>query len=156
MHSPWFPTRLKNKINLIVKLSPEAPKLLGSAHGLEQIIVNLLLNAKDAILGKDKDSGNGVAGEITLKTRLHPDGQLALVEVTDNGCGIAPEHIPNIFNPFYTTKKMGKGTGLGLSVSLGIAQSHGGFIDLDSTVGKGSTFSVVLPLDGKPEAEIQK
>jgi len=142
----------KNKINLRVNLSPGMPKLLGSAHGLEQIIVNLLLNAKDAILGKEIDSGNGAAGEIVLQTRLHPNEQLAIIEVTDNGCGIAPEHIPNIFNPFYTTKKIGKGTGLGLSVSLGIAQSHGGFIDLDSTVGKGSTFRVVLPLDGKQEA----
>ena len=142
----------KNKINLRVNLSPGMPKLLGSAHGLEQIIVNLLLNAKDAILSKEKDSGNGASGEIMLQTRLHPNEQLAIIEVTDNGCGIAPEHIPNIFNPFYTTKKIGKGTGLGLSVSLGIAQSHGGFIDLDSTVGKGSTFRVVLPLDGKQEA----
>ena len=142
----------KNKINLRVNLSPGMPKLLGSAHGLEQIIVNLLLYAKDAILGKEIDSGNGAAGEIVLQTRLHPNEQLAIIEVTDNGCGIAPEHIPNIFNPFYTTKKIGKGTGLGLSVSLGIAQSHGGFIDLDSTVGKGSTFRVVLPLDGKQEA----
>ena len=69
------------------------------------------------------------------------------VEVRDNGCGIEPGHIPHIFDPFYTTKKVGKGTGLGLSVSLGIAQSHGGIIDVESSPGEGSCFSLILPIN---------
>ncbi len=76
---------------------------------------------------------------------MHPEGKLAIVDVADNGSGIEEEHIPQIFNPFYTTKKMGKGTGLGLSVSLGIAQAHGGFIDLETRLGEGSTFSLIIP-----------
>lgn len=136
----------KSKIELTVKLDPGIPRLSGSANGIEQIIVNLLLNAKDAVEDKIKDSVNTEKGLIKIETRLHSEGTLAIVEIADNGCGIEQEHVPHIFNPFYTTKQSGKGTGLGLSVSLGIAQAHGGFIDLDSTVGKGSTFSLILPL----------
>jgi signal transduction histidine kinase len=68
------------------------------------------------------------------------------VDISDNGIGIEQEDIPQIFNPFFTTKQSGKGTGLGLSVSLGIAQAHGGFIDVQTVAGQGSTFSLILPL----------
>jgi two-component system, NtrC family, sensor kinase len=120
----------------------------GSANSLEQIIVNLLLNARDAVESKFQAKGkNGTIGQITLDTRLHPQGNLAMVEISDNGTGIEQEDIPQIFNPFFTTKQSGKGTGLGLSVSLGIAQAHGGFIDVQTVVGQGSTFSLILPLN---------
>ena len=141
----------KSNIELVVELSPDIPKLSGSINGIEQIVVNLLLNARDAVGDKKSDNGDSEKGLITIKTRLHPDGTLVIVEVADNGCGIEQEHVPQIFNPFYTTKQSGKGTGLGLSVSLGIAQAHGGFIDLETTVGKGSTFSLILPLGKKEE-----
>lgn len=136
----------KSKIRLIVEKSPDIPLLSGSATSLEQIIINLLLNAKDAVESKYRDSGNGTTGEVKICSHLHPEGHLVIIDVTDNGSGIEEEHIPQIFNPFYTTKKSGKGTGLGLSVSLGIAQAHGGFIDLNTAIGKGSTFSLLLPL----------
>jgi len=139
----------KSKIELVANLNPEIPKLSGSANGIEQIIVNLLLNAKDAVEDKLRNNGDSEKGVITIETRLHPEGTLAILDITDNGCGIQQEHVPQIFNPFYTTKQSGKGTGLGLSVSLGIAQAHGGFIDLETTVGKGSTFSLILPLHKK-------
>jgi len=71
-------------------------------------------------------------------------GPSAVIEVTDNGRGIAPDHLPNIFRPFYTTK--GDGTGLGLSLARRIVEDHHGRIDVTSTVGKGTTFAVVLPL----------
>jgi len=136
----------KSKITLTVNRTAGIPILSGSASSLEQIIVNLLLNAKDAVEGMLRDEGNGAKGEIEVTTRIHPDGKLVIVDIKDNGSGIDEEHIPQIFNPFYTTKKSGKGTGLGLSVSLGIAQAHGGFIDLETKVGSGSTFSLILPL----------
>ncbi|MFU8793903.1 MAG: ATP-binding protein [Dethiobacteria bacterium] len=136
----------KSKITLTVNKTAGIPILSGSASSLEQIIVNLLLNAKDAVESMLCDQVNGARGEIKLATRIHPDGKLVIVDITDNGSGIEEEHIPQIFNPFYTTKKSGKGTGLGLSVSLGIAQAHGGFIDLETKVGSGSTFSLILPL----------
>jgi len=148
----------KSKIELVVKLTPDIPKLSGSSNGLEQIIVNLLLNAKDAVEEKLRGDRSAEKGTITIETRLHPDGALAIVNITDNGCGIEQKHVPQIFNPFYTTKQSGKGTGLGLSVSLGIAQVHGGFIDLETAVGTGSTFSLILPLpkDELPPGEKSK
>ena len=68
-----------------------------------------------------------------------------VIDVRDTGCGISEEHLPYIFDPFFTTKEVGKGTGLGLSVSYGIIKKHGGRITVDSTPGKGSTFTVELP-----------
>ena len=72
-----------------------------------------------------------------------------MVEVTDTGCGIKPEHLDKIFEPFFTTKPVGKGTGLGLSVSYGIVQQHGGTLEVESEEGKGSTFTVTLPVRRK-------
>ncbi|MGI6308554.1 MAG: ATP-binding protein [Dethiobacteria bacterium] len=136
----------KNKINLINKIAPSPQRIMGNSQGLEQIIVNLLLNARDAIKKKLLEKENDVPekGEVIISTRMLPEKFIA-VDITDNGCGIEAEKIPQIFNPFHTTKKSGKGTGLGLSVSLGIAQAHGGFIDVESVPGKGSTFSLILP-----------
>ncbi|MDW7738599.1 MAG: ATP-binding protein [Bacillota bacterium] len=136
----------KSKIRLAVNKTAGIPMLTGSPNGLEQIIVNLLLNAKDAVEEKLNNEGKGAKGKIAISTRIHPEGELVIIDIKDNGSGIAEEYIPQIFNPFYTTKKSGKGTGLGLSVSLGIAQAHGGFIDVDTAVGEGSTFSLILPL----------
>ena len=75
---------------------------------------------------------------------MKPHGTTAIVEVTDNGRGIAPDHLPNVFRPFYTTK--GDGTGLGLSLARRIVEDHHGRIDVSSTLGKGTTFAVILPL----------
>ena len=77
-----------------------------------------------------------------------------MVEVEDNGCGIRPEHRPRLFEPFFTTKPVGQGTGLGLSVSFGIVRDHGGAIEVESEVGRGSVFRVRLPL--RPEVRGQK
>ena len=68
-----------------------------------------------------------------------------MIEVTDTGCGIKPEHLDKIFEPFFTTKPVGKGTGLGLSVSYGIVQQHGGTLEVESVPGKGTTFTITLP-----------
>jgi signal transduction histidine kinase len=97
------------------------------------VLLNLLLNAQQAIESKGKI-------EVTLERR----GSTAVIEVTDNGRGIAPDQLPNIFRPFYTTK--GDGTGLGLSLARRIVEDHHGRIDVSSTVGKGTTFAVVLPM----------
>lgn len=136
----------KNKIELVRKLGPSLPILLGDAHGLEQIIINLLLNAKDAIESRISEESKELNGRIVIETKMRPDKFLT-VEVSDNGSGIDPGEILNIFNPFYTTKAPGRGTGLGLSVSLGIAQSHSGLIDVESVPGQGSTFRLLLPLE---------
>lgn len=141
----------KNKIELSQKLYASLPPVLGNAQGLEQVIINLMLNAKDAIDAKAGEGGNQKKGLITIKTRVQPEKFVA-VDIIDTGCGIDTSSIPHVFNPFYTTKRAGQGTGLGLSVSLGIAQAHRGFIDVDSVPGKGSRFSLIIPLDEpKPE-----
>jgi two-component system NtrC family sensor kinase len=110
----------------------------------QSVLLNLIINAMDAT--KPGDS-------VTLSTRnsalINEDGQTGIeIEVADTGCGIPPEHILKLFDPFFTTKEVGHGTGLGLSVSLGIVQRHGGTIRVDSEVGKGSTFTVWVPLEG--------
>ncbi|WP_395793148.1 sensor histidine kinase [Aquimonas sp.] len=69
-----------------------------------------------------------------------------MIEITDNGCGIAPEVLPRVFEPFFTTRSVGEGSGLGLSVAWGIAAEHGGRIEVESTPGQGSRFRVSLPL----------
>ena len=135
----------KSKINIMKNLNESPLMILGNAQGLEQIIINLLLNAKDAIEQKHMEDDDREKGEITISTRIKPEKFVA-VDIADNGCGIDQKKISQIFNPFYTSKKVSKGTGLGLSVSLGTAQSHGGFIDVESVPGKGSVFSLIIPI----------
>jgi signal transduction histidine kinase len=110
---------------------------------MKQVFLNLINNAVYAM--KER-------GVLTLRTRA-ADGMVH-VDLTDTGGGIAPEHLDKIFDPFFTTKPAVSGTGLGLSVSLGIVQSHGGTIDVESEVGRGSTFTVRLPVrTGIPPAD---
>lgn len=111
------------------------PPVRCSAGELKQVFVNLLVNAAHAIETK---------GTITLRTALR-DG-LAVVEIEDTGCGIPPENLKRIFDPFFTTKTVGKGTGLGLWISTTIIQKYGGTINVESTVGKGTKFTIQLPL----------
>ncbi|WP_256079936.1 ATP-binding protein [Massilia sp. YIM B04103] len=112
---------------------------------LNQVFMNLVINAAHAI--------GPARGQITIRTGCH--GGEAWVEVTDNGCGIAPEVLPRIFDPFYTTKPLGQGTGLGLSLSYGIVRNHGGRIDVQSAPGRGTAFRILLPLRQKEAAPAQ-
>ena len=107
---------------------------------MEQVFVNILLNAVQAI---EKD------GEIVLRTYAEDD--FVFVEIHDNGCGIKPENLGQIFQPFFTTKESGKGAGLGLSIVYGIVQGHGGTILVKSAPGKGSIFTVKIPTDRRRE-----
>jgi two-component system, NtrC family, sensor kinase len=101
---------------------------------MKQVFVNVINNAVHAM---------SEAGDLTVRTTAADE--IISVALTDTGIGIAPEHFDKIFDPFFTTKPAVSGTGLGLSVSLGIVQSHGGTIEVDSTVGRGSTFTIKLP-----------
>ena len=111
------------------------PPVLCHSGKINQVFLNLLANAVQAC-----DRG----GRVALRTRAQGDG--VVIEVQDNGCGIRPEHRVRLFEPFFTTKPVGQGTGLGLSVSFGIIRDHGGAIEVESEVGRGSTFRVRLPL----------
>ena len=134
---------LKYKCTVVKHYDQTLPQVYCIASQLNQVFMNLLVNAGHAIAEK---------GEITITTRQTPDGTVQ-VAISDTGCGIAAEHLPHLFEPFFTTKPIGKGTGLGLSITYGIIGKHKGSIDVSSEVGKGTTFTVNLPVDRSDEAE---
>jgi len=125
---------LAKSIEITLKKDPSLTEVEHDSDQIHQVLLNLLLNALQAI-----DLNGRVI--VTIKSQ----GSTAVVEVADNGRGIPPEDLPNIFRPFYTTK--GEGTGLGLSLARRIVEDHHGRIDVTSTVGKGTTFAVMLPLE---------
>ncbi|HWL15219.1 MAG TPA: ATP-binding protein, partial [Opitutus sp.] len=141
-----FPRTVTFQLNLAEKLPP----LLADQTQVQQIVLNLCVNARDAM-----PQGGAIAVSTSVKlgaelqSRHHaaePARRYACLDVTDTGTGMTPEVRARIFEPFFTTKAAHKGTGLGLAVVYGIATSHQGFIDVDSTPGVGSTFHVYLPL----------
>jgi len=126
--------RLRTGIQL-VRSDESVPPIECAPRELEQVFLNLLLNAADAV---------GDSGTIRLSTFC--DAARARVEVADDGSGIAPADLARVFDPFFTTKPVGKGTGLGLAISYEIVQRHGGEIEVRSELGRGTVFSVWLPL----------
>lgn len=136
-----------DNITVDARLDQNLPPLIADGEKLKQVFMNLLMNAKQAISGE---------GSIQVGTRLDSPGRNVLVSISDNGCGIPARQINRIFDPFFTTKPVGEGTGLGLSVSYGIIQDHDGRIEVDSRPGKGSTFTLVLPVAEVEESGDQK
>ena len=107
-------------------------RIVGDAHQLQQVFLNLMLNAEQAILG----SGVGSAIRVQTQTRRDGERERVVVQVIDNGPGIDADVLPHVFDPFFTTKPVGQGTGLGLSVSYGIVQQHGGELTVESRPGR--------------------
>ena len=131
-----FDLRLKEKnIETVLELSAEAGPVRIDHHLFQEVVMNLLLNSYDAV-------GNG--GIIQLTTG-NKDGSSVFMRIGDNGCGISQADLKKIFDPFFTTKEIGTGTGLGLSVCMGIIESHGGTIEVQSAEGSGTTFTITLP-----------
>ena len=131
------PQLRRSQIEIVRDYDPEAPRVFGNSGKLQQVFTNLILNAQDA---------NPNGGHVTLRTKRN--GHATVVEVQDDGIGIAPENVAKIYDPFYTTKGVGLGTGLGLAVSYGIVQEHSGHINVESTPGSGTTFRITLPTAG--------
>jgi two-component system NtrC family sensor kinase len=131
--------RAMQGIVIVEDLADALPTVEGDAHQIEQVMLNLAMNACEAMPN----------GGTLLISSLAADGKV-FVKFTDTGCGIKEEHLDQIFEPFFSTKPVGKGTGLGLSVSYGILQEHGGALEVESKEGKGSTFTVVLPCTAEP------
>jgi signal transduction histidine kinase len=124
----------------------EVPTIFCNSGQINQVLLNIILNAVQAI----KSEGDEKKGIITIKTYAVDNN--VFCQISDNGPGIAPETIKKIFDPFFTTKPVGKGTGLGLSISYDIiVNKHNGKILVDSTAGKGATFTIILPIKTKQE-----
>jgi PAS domain S-box-containing protein len=147
-------------VRIHLKMAPELPPILGNATQLHQVLLNLCVNARDAMPeGGQLELGakRVVLAEHIMTGEAKPvSGNYVVISVSDTGYGMAPEVLARIFEPFFTTKSEGKGTGLGLSTVIGIARSHNGFVEVSSQVGKGTTFEVYIPVaptDNLPETE---
>ena len=123
------------KISVNTQFGPSLPLVYANFGRLQQVFMNLILNARDAM-----PSG----GELTIATSSEDSS--VRVEISDNGVGIPPEHLKRIFDPFFTTKAIGGGTGLGLAVTYGIIREHLGKIEVQSVVGRGTSFRVEFPV----------
>lgn len=152
---------LPSSVRLVVKPYSGPINIYGSATQIHQVLLNLCTNAYQAM-----EASGGTLTVATrrvfqdqLPERYHPvaEGEFVRLEVSDTGCGIPPEMLSRIFDPFFTTKAAGDGTGLGLSVVQNILISHGGFIEAESAVGRGSRFLVYLPVTSQlPAAAAQE
>src|SRR6266540_2527143 len=129
---------IRHRARLEVEVG-DIPHVTGSEHRIGQVFLNLLINAAQAV-----PDGRAAENLVRAVTATAPDGR-ALVEISDSGSGIAADVLPHIFDPFFTTKPVGVGTGLGLSICHGIVSGLGGEIQVDSRLGRGSTFRVLLP-----------
>ncbi|MCK7514173.1 MAG: ATP-binding protein [Desulfobacterales bacterium] len=126
-----------HKIKLEKKLAQGLPRIVGNGNQIQQVLMNLMINAQQAMEGRP--------GVITLETVLADAGHVE-IRIADDGPGIPEEIRAKIFEPFFTTKAAGKGTGLAFPVSYGIIKDHGGVISVESQLGKGTLFIISLPL----------
>ncbi|MEZ0575544.1 ATP-binding protein [Halodesulfovibrio aestuarii] len=129
-------------VHIVTELDSELPYITAQHNKLQQVLLNLVINARDAIVERNED-GRDVRGRILIRTEYDDDG--VSVSVEDNGTGI-PDHVAEkVFEPFFTTKATGQGMGLGLAISYGIVREYGGELSILSTVGEGTCFTVRFP-----------
>jgi PAS domain S-box-containing protein len=138
------PNLRSDGVEVVKELEPDLPYVLADFHQIQQVFTNLIANAQQAMAAQPPPR--------RLLLRSYSRDGRSVMEVTDSGPGIAPGILPRIFDPFFSTKKQGRGTGLGLSVSYGIVREHGGELRVESQVGRGSTFSTILPVHAGPVA----
>ncbi|MFH2128829.1 MAG: DUF3365 domain-containing protein [bacterium] len=132
----------KQNIQVSLDLDDNIEDFVFDEDKIKQVFMNLLLNGIQAM---------PEGGTLNLVTKLNREKEQIVIDVTDSGSGISDDNLDKIFEPFFTTKERGKGTGLGLSVSYGIIQQHNGHISVSSQPGHGTTFSISLPINGKPD-----
>ena len=138
-----YEQRITN-ITIVDALASGLPQVFADAHQVQQVLLNLIINAEQAML-----TANG-RGTLVVRSWHDVERESVVLEINDDGPGIAEELQPKIFDPFFTTKEVGKGTGLGLTVAYAIVQEHGGRIRLASNAGSGASFFVEMPVSGTP------
>ena len=152
---------LPANIHVVTELGNDVPVALIDVTQIQQVIMNLCVNARDAMPDGGTLTLTTAAGTIGEQEARHPDakpGRWARLRVKDDGQGIPQEVLPRVFEPFFTTKPVGLGTGLGLAMVYGIVSKHGGWVEVDSQEGKGTTFEIWLPAapaDSAPHATPQ-
>ncbi len=151
---------LGEDVSLQLNYCPSPAVVEADVGMMEQVLLNLAVNARDAM-----PKGGSLSVRISIvdlneaHVQHHPEarvGRFVCVSKTDTGCGIPPENLQRIFEPFFTTKEVGKGTGLGLATVYGIVKQHRGWIEVESTVGQGTTFRIYIPYVGSGQAETEK
>jgi nitrogen-specific signal transduction histidine kinase/CheY-like chemotaxis protein len=149
-----FPAAIKVE----VEISENLPMVTGDSTQLQQVIMNLCVNARDAMPAGGQLSIRAMSADLSAEVaRTNPDaepGRYVMLQVADTGSGIPPEVLDKVFEPFFTTKPSGKGTGLGLSTVYSIVKSHGGFVEVESSEGDGTTFSVFVPAAESNEIQV--
>jgi len=135
---------LFQNIEIVKNVQADLPGTILDASQMQQVLVNIIMNAAEAMAGK---------GRLSVATRTDSSKKFIEVEIADTGVGISGENLERIFDPFFTTKQVGHGTGLGLAISYGIVKRHNGHIEVRSEVGKGTTVTVRLPIIGEAQEE---
>ena len=131
-----------NNLEVVKDFQHDLPHISGDEHQLQQVFLNIVINAEQAM------TESQVQGVLTVGTRGTESA--VVVTIKDDGPGIPQENLTRIFDPFFTTKDIGKGSGLGLSICYGIVEEHGGSMKVDSELGKGTTFTIELPKASEP------
>lgn len=137
--------QIKKYASLEIELYENLPVFKGSINRIEQVLLNLTMNASEAI-----ENGEGL---IKIKTDYDKESNEILLTISDNGIGMDEATLKNIFDPFFTTKRDKGGTGLGLSISYGIIKDHGGRIEVNSSIGNGTNFTIRIPVDRKKDGK---
>jgi two-component system, cell cycle sensor histidine kinase and response regulator CckA len=147
-------------VSLQLNYSQSPATVEADAGMMEQVLLNLAVNARDAMPRGGQLGVRISVVDVNLgHVHRHPDarvGTFVCVSKSDTGMGIAPENLSRIFEPFFTTKEIGKGTGLGLATVYGIVKQHQGWIEVESVVGKGTTFRIYIPHVGEVQGEAEK
>jgi two-component system NtrC family sensor kinase len=134
---------LFQNIEVVKQYAGDVPDVVIDRSLMQQVFMNLIINAVEAMKG---------GGRLALTTCFDPIAHMVEVGVLDTGHGIKPEDVDRVFEPFFTTKEVGHGTGLGLAISFGIVKEHHGAIAVESELGKGTAFTISLPVNGAGEA----